>query len=359
MSDKSILFLDDQRYMHELIRPALQETDSGYYFVRTVKDACDKLDSSRCIAMILCDIDLGGSSGFDFVEEVRERRKIANIPIVMLSQYDDRATVERALAAGADDYIIKPFKLQRIMEAIKLWVGLSDSSMVYEGLSREQARLARLTMATMGRSVQAAKAGEPLPFQQMRDNCLAILQAGHDADILSVLSGLKDKNVDIYLHSIKVSAYLGLMATDLGLGKDEILDAITAGLLHDIGMARVSTSFFEKKFLTEDESKQITHQHIKFAMEIIKEQPQPLPKIVGEIATLHHERLDGSGPLGILGKKLSGLVRAICIIDEFSENKSGPWLEPTPTYRIVEAIEENPGFDAELLKTFKTIVKRA
>ena len=208
-------------------------------------------------------------------------------------------------------------------------------------------------------SRRLTKVGEALPFQMMRDNCLSILQAGYDSDILSVLSGLKDKYIDIYMHSIKVSAYLGLMAAEMGLNKDEILDAITAGLLHDIGMARVPSSFFEKDMLTDDEHLDIIRQHIDFARAIIKEQGAKVPRIIGEIATLHHERLHGSGPLGVSGGQLSPLVRAVCIIDEFSEHKSGPWVEPAPTYRIIEKLESNPGFDSGLLNIFKQIMKRA
>ena len=105
---------------------------------------------------IICDIELGGSSGLDFVEEVRGARKITNIPIIILSQHTDKATLDKAMAVGADDYIIKPFTLQRVVEAINLWTGISSSAMILDGLSRDQARLARLTMATMGRSMEAA-----------------------------------------------------------------------------------------------------------------------------------------------------------------------------------------------------------
>ena len=183
--------------MHELIRPALQQIRADYSFVKTIKDACACLDNAGKLDAIICDIELGGSSGLDFVEEVRGARKITNIPIIILSQHTDKATLDKAMAVGADDYIIKPFTLQRVVEAINLWTGISSSAMILDGLSRDQARLARLTMATMGRSMEAAKVGEALPFQMMRDNCLSILQAGYDSDILSVLSGLKDKYIDI------------------------------------------------------------------------------------------------------------------------------------------------------------------
>ena len=139
MSGKRILFVDDQRYMHELVRPALQELGRDYRFVTTMREALENLDGN--IGVILCDIQLGDANGLDFVEEVRGKRNIADIPIIMLSQYTDRETIDRALACGADDYIVKPFKLKRIVDALTGWLSLGDTAFKCEGLSREQARL--------------------------------------------------------------------------------------------------------------------------------------------------------------------------------------------------------------------------
>ena len=351
MSGKRILFVDDQRYMHELVRPALQELGRDYRFVTTMREALENLDGN--IGVILCDIQLGDANGLDFVEEVRGKRNIADIPIIMLSQYTDRETIDRALACGADDYIVKPFKLKRIVDALTGWLSLGDTAFKCEGLSREQARLVRLTMATMGRSMAAARAGEEIPYQAIRDNCLAILQGGNDAAIVGILGQLKQKNLDIYLHSIKFAAHLGLMASSFLTDKEQVLDVITAGLLHDIGMAGLPDSYFEKEWLTDEERDFVRVKHVEFAKKILAEQPKPLPKIVGLIATFHHERLDGSGPFRIPGEKLSNVVRAACVTEEFLERRSGPWVEHEPTYRIIESMQGDGGFDMSLVDLLK------
>ncbi|MEI6560418.1 MAG: HD domain-containing protein [Rhodospirillaceae bacterium] len=137
-----------------------------------------------------------------------------------------------------------------------------------------------MTMSTMGRSMAAARTGEDLPYQLMRDNCLSILQAGNDPGIVAALSQLKQKDVDIYLHSIKYAAYLGLLASGLELDKDGMLDAITAGLLHDIGMALVPISLVEKNLLSEADRAAIVRQHVDLVKVILNKQATPLPKSI-------------------------------------------------------------------------------
>ena len=348
MSRKQILFVDDQRYVLDLLRPAFQTLGRAYKFFTTPQDALDDLGAGD-IGLILCDIRLGNASGLDFIEEVRGKPDFAHIPIVVLSQYSDRETVDRAMACGADDYIVKPFKIKRIVDALASWLALEDTALRFEGQTREQARLARLTMATMGRSMAAARDGEQIPYQMMRQNCLSILQGGNDATIVKMLSQIKQKNVDIYLHSVKFAAHIGLMAAAFVTDKEEMLDVITAGLLHDIGMARIPDSFFENDKLTKEEYAFVTVRHVELAKKILKEQPTPLPKIVELIATLHHERLDGSGPFKMPAENLANVVKASCVIEEFLERKAGLWLGPQPARRIFEAMQSDKGFDRNLV----------
>ena len=352
MKNKQVLFVDDQRFMHQLVRPAFQEIGCQYQLATTTADGLEFCESSS-VSAIVCDIQIGSSSGLDFVDTIRSSPRTANIPIIMLSQYTDTETIERAISIGADDYIIKPFKLKRVSDALRQWLAMGDCSVACSNLSRDQARLVRMTLSTMGRSMAAAQAGEELPYQLMRDNCLSILQAGNDPAIVTALSQLKQKDVDIYLHSIKYAAYFGMLASGLELGKDEMLDAITAGLLHDIGIALVPISLTEKGLLSDADRALIISQHVDLAKSVLNKQTIPLPKAVRMIPILHHERLDGSGPLKLTGENLTGLVRAACIIEEFLENRDGLWLTPTPASQVFEAMESNPGFDQDLLGILK------
>lgn len=58
--------------------------------------------------LVLLDLNLGDGSGHDLLECVRAQPALARIPVVILSTSAYAKDMERAVAAGADDYIVKP-----------------------------------------------------------------------------------------------------------------------------------------------------------------------------------------------------------------------------------------------------------
>ena len=68
--------------------------------------------------LILCDIMLGETSGFDVLQAVRENSATSTTPFIIVSAKDDRASMRRGMALGADDYITKPFTSAELVSAI-------------------------------------------------------------------------------------------------------------------------------------------------------------------------------------------------------------------------------------------------
>ena len=67
--------------------------------------------------IILMDIGLPDGSGLDLLSEIRARKN--DIPILMLTAYDKVSYKIQGLDAGADDYLIKPFKLEELKARIR------------------------------------------------------------------------------------------------------------------------------------------------------------------------------------------------------------------------------------------------
>ena len=60
--------------------------------------------------LILPDILMPGMDGINACRAIKKNvRKDRDVPILMLTQKDDRETILRAINAGVDDYILKPF----------------------------------------------------------------------------------------------------------------------------------------------------------------------------------------------------------------------------------------------------------
>ena len=100
-----VLVVDDDPSMLHYVRDAL--TRAGY----AARVTGDPANLSRILAaerpdLVLLDLVLPDADGIELMETIPE---LARLPVVFISAYGRDETVARALAAGADDYIVKPF----------------------------------------------------------------------------------------------------------------------------------------------------------------------------------------------------------------------------------------------------------
>ena len=110
-----ILVLDDDPGTLRLVRDAL--TAKGYALVVTGDPAelADLLRDERP-ALALLDVVLPGADG---IELMREMPELAELPVIFISAYGNDETVEKALDAGAADYIVKPFSATELAARVR------------------------------------------------------------------------------------------------------------------------------------------------------------------------------------------------------------------------------------------------
>lgn len=106
-----VLVIDDDPAILELVAQYLSL--SAQYEVRTESSARDALaaigEEGASFDCFLVDIQMPGVDGITLVEFVREHAAYRHTPIIMLTAMEDKAHVDRAFAAGATDYVTKPF----------------------------------------------------------------------------------------------------------------------------------------------------------------------------------------------------------------------------------------------------------
>ena len=112
---KRILIVDDDTALSEVIRDKL--VIEGFD-VDCATNADEALHRSESLMpdLVLLDVMLPKSSGFDLVPIVRRSRKV---PIIFLSARGLQVDKLRGLEAGADDYITKPFDMQELLARIR------------------------------------------------------------------------------------------------------------------------------------------------------------------------------------------------------------------------------------------------
>jgi two-component system KDP operon response regulator KdpE len=125
-----ILVVDDDDQLRRALRINLAARE---YEVLTAADGTSALDLAGRTPPDLAIVDLG-LPDIDGVEVVRGLRGWTTVPIIVLSARDDQAGKVRALDAGADDYVTKPFGmdelLARIRAALRRAAPVADSATI-------------------------------------------------------------------------------------------------------------------------------------------------------------------------------------------------------------------------------------
>ncbi|MEI7609085.1 MAG: response regulator [Rhodospirillaceae bacterium] len=355
---QTLLFIDDQKYMHELVGYAARDAGCDFTAVTCVDQALKAFEATP-FNFVITDIGLGDENGLEVVKWLRKSKAGKGIPIIVLSQYNDAEHLEGARECGADDYILKPFTMERVKKSITRWQSLSEHEIDWSALSPEQARLTRLTLSTIGFTFSSVRNGGDVPYQLLRDNCLSILQAGQDNEIVGALSALKDHSIKTYLHCVRFSAYLGMMAASQGAVESEFLDIVTSGLLHDIGMVKVPAELLEKEHWSAEEARLVNKSHVLAAAGLMEDQKEPISECARQVMTLHHERIDGSGPLRKKGHELPDVVRMAVVIETYLSLRDGLHTGGYRTNQPFAEMELDDGLDQRFVDLLKQTQKVA
>jgi DNA-binding response OmpR family regulator len=113
-----ILVVDDDYAIRKLLEVKLR---SEGYDVVTAESGPEALDiaGKRRPDLIVLDNMMPGMSGERVAARVRATNGLQDVPILMLTAVRSDETVERAFAAGVDDYVTKPFNLSEIVWRVR------------------------------------------------------------------------------------------------------------------------------------------------------------------------------------------------------------------------------------------------
>lgn len=116
---KSILVVEDDKFLRELIAKRLRDEKYVVYDVIDGEEAFKVLDKER-VDLVLLDIILPGVNGFEILKRLKEDPTIAHIPVMMLTNLGQKSDMERGQELGAEDYMVKAqYTPREIVERIK------------------------------------------------------------------------------------------------------------------------------------------------------------------------------------------------------------------------------------------------
>ncbi|MDD5032948.1 MAG: response regulator [Candidatus Pacebacteria bacterium] len=106
MAAKKILFIEDERRLHELMSPVLRK--AGY----EVFDAYDgelglEIFKEQKPDLVILDLILPKKDGFEILEKIREDKELKDTSVAILTNLEEKFDIERAMAYGARAYLVK------------------------------------------------------------------------------------------------------------------------------------------------------------------------------------------------------------------------------------------------------------
>jgi two-component system, chemotaxis family, chemotaxis protein CheY len=122
---REILVVDDSKVMREMIVACLRPQE-GLVFTHAASglEAIEKL-SLRPFDLLILDLNMPDIGGIEVLEFVRGQDRLRKVPIMVVTTRGDDTSRARALSAGADRYMTKPFAPEALLAEVR---GLLDGA---------------------------------------------------------------------------------------------------------------------------------------------------------------------------------------------------------------------------------------
>jgi chemosensory pili system protein ChpA (sensor histidine kinase/response regulator) len=113
-----VLVVDDSISIRKYVQRFL---DRSGYDVETATDGMNALEvlAKAKFDAVITDLEMPVMHGYDLIAEMKRNPVFASIPIIVLTSRAGEKHRQKAIDMGAQDYLVKPFEEQEMIEALK------------------------------------------------------------------------------------------------------------------------------------------------------------------------------------------------------------------------------------------------
>ena len=118
MSEPTILYIEDNEYNRKIVRQLLSHT--SHRLIESVDGETGVAQAQKELPdLILMDVQLPKMSGLDATRILKADPRTKHIPIIVITSFALSGDQEKAVAAGADNYLAKPYSPRALMALIR------------------------------------------------------------------------------------------------------------------------------------------------------------------------------------------------------------------------------------------------
>ena len=120
---KKIVAVDDSAVVLKMLQKVLDKMYDLHLFT-TGQEALQYLsDKKRTPDLIILDIEMPKMDGYEVLSMIRQLDHLADVPVIFLTSNSDKYHVVRAVADGAQDYVVKPVDQEVLLKKISAVLG--------------------------------------------------------------------------------------------------------------------------------------------------------------------------------------------------------------------------------------------
>lgn len=295
------------------------------YIVITMEADSDYLEEVHRIKpdIILLAVNMPDTYGFELCEQLKQDPMTLQIPILLVSTFEDDFDVAHGLELGAVDYIRLPFEPAVLKRRIRTYMRLHSQNYFLEAEVKSR-------MLSFDKAYQ---------------------------ELLNLLSQLVEyRDYEMNHHVFRVGEYAYVIGKDLGFDETNATLLRRASQLHDIGKIGLTDEILLKKGkLNFEEWQRMTH-HALLGGELIGNNESDLLILAKILAEQHHEWYNGEGyPNNLIGEEIHLESRIVAVCDVFDALMNNRLYREAWTYNhIIDYIRNQSGgqFDPRVVNSF-------
>jgi putative nucleotidyltransferase with HDIG domain len=344
-----ILVLEDSELQAKRLLDLLE--DDGYA-VTAAGDGAEGLDMLKKSApdLIMCDVWMPVMDGLEFCRTVKQDKRLAHIPLMLITSLSEPKDVAQGLNAGADYYLTKPYSSSLLLSMVHS-ITHHQQSYSPKGVATVEVRLrdrlqkisasphqiANFLFSTyenlvshnkdLSHAKRELKSANDRLEERIKEKTLRLEQeiAGHKktnetlTKTLMGTVGALARVVDMrdpYTagHQMRVGELAYAIGRSLGFPEDRLEGVRVMGFLHDVGKIIVPAEILTKPSKLNDYESMFIKAHAQAGHDILKDIEFPWP--VASAVLQHHERLNGSGyPSGLSGEQIIVEAKILAVAD--------------------------------------------